>query len=729
MQKDRSDVSVISYTVNLKEGDPKTKKKEILEYFEKTNWLYEELFSMISEERAFYIKAEPLRHPLIFYFGHTATFYLNKFNLGGYINEHVNPRLEAMFAIGLDENEWDDEDFSHYDWPSVKEVQEYRKKARQVIRAKIEETPLTLPIEWDSFFWAVMMCIEHERLHFETSAVIMRQLPVQFVQSNKLFRTCPIRDHSGYDSSGKPKINKLTFPYNELKEVKGGKVVLGKKDSYYGWDNEYGRHEELLQDFKASKYLVSNLEYLEFVLDGGYETEKHWTEEGWRWNRFKQAKHPLFWVPFEGSQTKRGFKYRTLSEIIDMPWDWPVETNYLEAKAFCNWKSEKLGTTIKLPLESEHARFRTLLYGNLDPPEWEAGSVGNINLEQWASSCPIDMNGKDGFYDVIGNVWQHSETIFGSFEGFKVHKLFHDFSTPMFYGQHTMITGGSWATTGQSAHKSYRVGFRRHFYQFAGIRYVESPNKAVMKYNTCETDQEIAESIDFQYGDQYRNLENYPKKCADICIEMAKKFGISMDKALDIGCGVGRATFELAKGFKEVIGFDISSRFFNIGARVKKQGKIRYCLVDEAENKIEYREFDLKGLGLENFKHRASFYQQDPCNIDIKKYNSFDLILISGYLDELREPSRLLDSIHNYMKNQGLLVIASSRYCLPLDGSPQKKNSFKVANPPEVCNEFWCRVKNALKGRFKEAALPVFVKKPQQQGDYILAQLSFFIKV
>lgn len=31
-----------------------------------------------------------------------------------------------------------------------------------------------------------------------------------------------------------------------------------------------------------------------------------------------------------------------------MPWDWPVETNNLEARAFCKWKSEKSGKYTRL---------------------------------------------------------------------------------------------------------------------------------------------------------------------------------------------------------------------------------------------------------------------------------------------------------------------------------------------------------------------------------------------
>lgn len=32
-----------------------------------------------------------------------------------------------MFATGVDENDWDDMDETHYNWPTVNEVKEYKK--------------------------------------------------------------------------------------------------------------------------------------------------------------------------------------------------------------------------------------------------------------------------------------------------------------------------------------------------------------------------------------------------------------------------------------------------------------------------------------------------------------------------------------------------------------------------------------------------------------------------
>jgi formylglycine-generating enzyme required for sulfatase activity len=132
---------------------------------------------------------------------------------------------------------------------------------------------------------------------------------------------------------------------------------------------------------------------------------------------YRQATHPLFWIPADGS-----YRLRTVAEEIEMPWDWPVEVNYLEAKAFCNWKSEKTGKTHSaadrrgvVPAPRPRRRDR-------DQPYWET-APGNINLEHYASSCPVTQFAFGDFYDVIGNVWQWTETPITGFEGFEVHPL------------------------------------------------------------------------------------------------------------------------------------------------------------------------------------------------------------------------------------------------------------------------------------------------------------------
>ncbi len=89
-------------------GLPEEKRAEIRHYFHATYDIDEALLEMLRYDESFYCRADPLRHPLIFYFGHTATFYMNKLVLAKLVQQRVNPAYESMFAVGVDEMSWDD---------------------------------------------------------------------------------------------------------------------------------------------------------------------------------------------------------------------------------------------------------------------------------------------------------------------------------------------------------------------------------------------------------------------------------------------------------------------------------------------------------------------------------------------------------------------------------------------------------------------------------------------
>ncbi len=82
-------------TPQLSGSSIEEKRAELKDYFRNTWATYESLFSLINHDEAYYLRPEPLRHPLIFYFGHTATFYINKLILGKYITQRVNKKIEA----------------------------------------------------------------------------------------------------------------------------------------------------------------------------------------------------------------------------------------------------------------------------------------------------------------------------------------------------------------------------------------------------------------------------------------------------------------------------------------------------------------------------------------------------------------------------------------------------------------------------------------------------------
>ncbi|MCB0357048.1 MAG: 5-histidylcysteine sulfoxide synthase [Bdellovibrionales bacterium] len=676
------------------------KREEIRNYFHKTFTLSEKLYECLKNDEAFYQKPNRLRHPLIFYFGHTAVFFVNKLFTAGWIPQRIDEKLEASFAIGVDEMSWDDLDEKNYDWPSVASVKKYREAVRSVVDEFIANAPLELPITWDNPFWLILMGIEHERIHIETSSVLIRELDLKYVSSHSLFPICNLQGDEA--------------PVNTFVSFQGGNLELGKsfEDPYYGWDNEYGKQKFEVKPFRAAKYLVTNKEYLEFVVAKGYQTKEFWTPEGWQWKEYTNVDLPRFWVKKDES-----YFYRTITELIHMPWNWPVDINFHEAKAFCQWKSRVLQKKIRMPSEAEWMYLRQQI--DADQPTWSM-APGNINLEYWASACPVDLFPfKNGLYDLIGNVWQWTETPIYALPGFEVHPAYDDFSVPTFDDKHQIIKGGCFISTGNYALKNSRYAFRAHFYQHAGLRYIESefePQK--IPKNPYESDGLINQYMEFHFGSEYFDTKNFAEVCAQRCLQFARQ----KEKALDLGCAVGRSTFELAREFNQVDGIDFSARFIQCAVEMQKMGFKKYCIPSEGDL-FEFKEANLTKIHLINTAHRCRFMQGDACNLD-PKYSGYDLIFAGNLIDRLYQPQLFLDMIHERINTNGILILTSP-YTWLEDYTPKenwlggyKKNGENIFT--------FENLKNILSQNFKfvdREDVPFIIRETKRKFQHTIAEM------
>ena len=573
------------------------KREEILKYFHNTYDLFEKMFDILKDDGVFYKKSEPTRHPMIFYFGHTATFFVNKLINMNIIDKRINPDFESIFAIGVDEMEWDDLDEARYNWPKVEEVRTYRNKVRELVDALIKNMQFSLPVSWDSDMWIILMGIEHERIHIETSSVLHRQMPLELVKEVDRFNIC--RDCQD-------------VVQNSLVSIPKTSVRLGKKrdDKYYGWDNEYGIYKEDVAEFKASEYLVSNAEFMEFVKAGGYENKNYWCEEGMEFLKRSGKKHPPFWI-----KDKDDFRLRTLAKEIDIPLSWPVEVNNLEAMAFCRYKSEKDGLSYTLPSEAEYEAL--CIYAGVDDMQSELNANHNFSI---SSSVPVSINEfKGGICDVVGNVWQHSRTPIRPFEGFCVHEAYDDFTTPTYDEKHALILGSSWASSGNLIMKHSRYAFRRHFYQHAGFRYVVSSSEGNQNMDS-EVMDDIKQNYDIQFGSEFS------KKCASIALRYSDK----KTKALDLSCGCGRVAFELADEFESVEGIEFSARFIQKALKIKED---RYKDIDNVE-----------------------FWQGDAKNLKAN-FNSYDLVVLSNMKEKAVDIDAFLSYGYKRMNEKAIFAL------------------------------------------------------------------------
>ena len=639
-------------------GDAIAKMEEIRNYVHNTMELYEKVFECLSYEESFLVQPiHKLRHPMIFYYGHTATFYINKLCVAG-LTERINPNLEEMCAIGVDEMSWDDLNTEHYSWPSVNEVCEYRR----LVRDRIDELmlsgkfPLEMPLtlanstknDANAFWWVMLMGAEHERIHVETASVHVRELPMQYVSTamSDFWQRCPESN--------------TRAPANELVAIDGGKVQVGRPpdSNMYGWDCDYsdGHNVVDVAPFKASKYVVSNAEFFAFMKADGYRQQRYWDEEGWSWVQWKKPEHPWFWVRDESRSS--GYALRLQTELVDLPWNWPCEMNNLEAHAFCAFKSEQLGKRVRLLTEPEWTLLFDRFVGK-DMPAWGEKAPGNVNMEHYQSSCPVDKFQHGDLYDVVGNVWQHCATPVYPYPGFRVHPFYDDFSLPTFDGRHTCMKGGAWVSTGNEATRDARFAFRRHFFQYIGVRYVEGPevDASQSKRGALGLDPEVDAITDACFRDSFQGTPNGCVAIAEYARRMfAEHAKAPAGRAMDIACGAGRVTFELTSKFQHVIGVDYTARRLIPAFAIRERGDCQYSVQAAASGERVARTVRSEIYAWGPTRERATFFQADPTNLHAH-LSDFSLVVCWNCLERSYRPSAIPAHLLSRIVKGGLLVI------------------------------------------------------------------------
>lgn len=196
---------------------------------------------------------------------------------------------------------WDDMHKNDMFWPTVSEVYEYRKHVYDSVVDVIMNHPSLddptgkgILVNQDHPMWALFLGFEHERIHLETSSVLFRETPIELVQRPDNW---PGLHPSVYESTStrSQPVAGEDYPCNEMIGVKGKTVNLGKPLDFpsYGWDNEYGERTVSVPDFQASKHMITNGEFWQFVAEGGYRNKENWCEDGWAWRSHRNMKWPF----------------------------------------------------------------------------------------------------------------------------------------------------------------------------------------------------------------------------------------------------------------------------------------------------------------------------------------------------------------------------------------------------------------------------------------------------
>uniref|UniRef100_A0A2C9K1Q9 Methyltransferase type 11 domain-containing protein n=1 Tax=Biomphalaria glabrata TaxID=6526 RepID=A0A2C9K1Q9_BIOGL len=181
-----------------------------------------------------------------------------------------------------------------------------------------------------------------------------------------------------------------------------------------------------------------------------------------------------------------------------------------------------------------------------------------------------------------------------------------------------------------------------------------------------ETDKLISEYLVFHYGKPEQLIPypfgpkedlDFPKRCAELCLKHYQPQETIPNRALDIGCAVGRSTFELTRGVQEVIGIDYSLSFINAANKLKKEGKLQYNLVQEGDIVTE----TVAEVPADIDRSRVTFEQGDACNLP-SSLGHFGLVLAANLICRLNNSKVFLARLLTLMPQPGSILVITAPY-------------------------------------------------------------------
>jgi putative 4-mercaptohistidine N1-methyltranferase len=125
-------------------------------------------------------------------------------------------------------------------------------------------------------------------------------------------------------------------------------------------------------------------------------------------------------------------------------------------------------------------------------------------------------------------------------------------------------------------------------------------------------------------------------------------------RALDLGCAVGRSSFELSRHFEEVVGIDFSARFIAAAERMRKERAVTVRAAREGSATDELR----LELPSDLRTDHVCFERGDACRLRAD-LGTFDLVLMANLIDRLPDPARCLAGLPELIPYGGWLVITS----------------------------------------------------------------------
>jgi putative 4-mercaptohistidine N1-methyltranferase len=179
--------------------------------------------------------------------------------------------------------------------------------------------------------------------------------------------------------------------------------------------------------------------------------------------------------------------------------------------------------------------------------------------------------------------------------------------------------------------------------------------------NIYEEERLVREYLLFHYGDPEEVLpwKHGPREALGFAAravrELLNSSAVGRDaRALDVGCAVGRSTFELAGHCREAIGIDYSAAFIAAAEKIRSAGSLDYALAVEGDRTAAATARVPAGIDTARLKFEVGDAMDLRAGL-----GTFDVVLAANLLCRLPDPRVFLARVPELVKSGGQLLLTT----------------------------------------------------------------------
>ncbi len=318
--------------------------------------------------------------------------------------------------------------------PTLEQVMEYRKTTDEKIIELLQNC------SDEEIFNKVEIGLHHEQQHQE----------LLYTDIKHIFFRNPLKP--AYRKKNEKMVYSNRNKDAKYVEFEGGLVEIGHEGNFFAFDSEKPRHKYYLEPFQLASKCVTNSEFLNFILDGGYKKSLYWLSDGWDIATSNKWTSPLYWQEMD-----REWYEFTLHGFEKLHPEKPIcHISFYEANAFACWNDKRLPTEFEWEYASSHI---------------ESMHTKENNFVEKMILHPVPEESEIEFRHLLGNIWEWTSSSYLPYPGFKPLKGAMGEYNGKFMNDQRVLRGGSCVTPNSHIRNTYRNFLQSSKrWQFSGFR-------------------------------------------------------------------------------------------------------------------------------------------------------------------------------------------------------------------------------------------------------------------